>query len=450
MPTPPRGTHSAAPRQEAPAPTSATLHDEQPQPEAVKPQAREERLIARMLDRVSRARGLSAKSAVPGAVLDRTKLILRVKAHVDKEVPHDAIVNEGLVQQLLGFIPTRFDYEAATYALLESQLAGFYEPADRTMYMAADLDDENATATLAHELVHALQDQYWNLAPRSKYEPGRDDETSAFSALAEGDATSAMADTLLSQARPGATALDLPDELFVVQVIGGVSTGATAEAPHIMRMSLVAPYVDGTLFVHALRRKGGWALVNRAWERPPETTEQVLHVGKWEAHEPAIHVEAPTFKSLGPGWATVDADTYGELGLRLFLGEWLGSERAAADASGWGGDRGVLVKKGDAYAFALHLRYDDARPKPADAYAARLYAELAPAMAKTAGPRRLNPNAASTSVCVERSSLGPLVVARRGRDIFILAGPVTVSPKGWTANAHCDLSRAWLDELERP
>ena len=31
------------------------------------------------------------------------------------------------------------------------------------MYMASDLGDEEAEATLAHELVHALQDQRWNL-----------------------------------------------------------------------------------------------------------------------------------------------------------------------------------------------------------------------------------------------------------------------------------------------
>jgi hypothetical protein len=426
---------------------------------AEKGDSREERLIGRMLERVSRVRMLGAKKSVPGAVLPRDALIARVKLHVEREVPHEAIVQEGIVQQLLGFIPTHFDYEAETYALLNSQLAGFYEPADGTMYMAADLDDENATATLAHELVHALQDQQWNLGPRSKYTPGQDDRSTAFSALAEGDATSAMADLLVGSAKPGATALDMPDELFAEQVIGGMSAGPTATAPRVMRMSLVAPYIDGTLFVRALRRKGGWAAVNRAWENPPITTEQILHVEKWEAHEPPIAIDDPPFGTLGTGWAVADDDTYGELGARIWFGEWVGAARAAGLAAGWGGDRGALVKDGSAYAFAWHLRYDDAKPKPADAYAARAFAELVPAIEKV-GARRTDGSSRAPAprrdlreqepkgfACIERGELGPLTVGRRGRDLFILAGPANVSPKGWTSAGHCAKARLWMAEI---
>jgi hypothetical protein len=420
--------------------------------EAPKAPSREERLIARMLERVSHARGLTPKKGVPGVTLGRSALIARVKSHVDKEVPHEAIIEEGLIQQLLGFIPPHFDYEAATYALLEAQLAGFYEPADGTMYMAADLDDENAFATLAHELVHALQDQYWDLAPRSKYVPGQDDKSTAFSGLAEGDATSAMADVMIGQAKPGATALDMPDELFAEQIIGGMSGGPTAEAPHVMRMALVAPYIDGTLFIHALRRKGGWAAVNRAWENPPETTEQLLHVDKWSAHEAALAVADPTFDALGPGWSVAEADTYGELGVRLTLGEWLGAGPAGPLAGGWGGDRAVLVKKGDAYALAWRVRYDDAqsasKARASDAYAARAFLALGPAIEKLGrGPGKTHPTTPSSTVCIERRELGPLLVARHGRDIVVLAGPANVSAKGWSSAGKCDTARRWATEI---
>lgn len=424
-----------------------------------KSESREQRLVAQMLERVSRARGLAARRPVPGVVLGRNALIARVKAHVDREVPHEAIVEEGIVQQLLGFIPARFDYEAETYALLGAQLAGFYEPTDGTMYMAADLDGENATATLAHELVHALQDQHWDLAPRSKYVPGQDDRSTAFSALAEGDATSAMADLLVGGAKPGATALDLPDELYTDQVIGGMSAGPTASAPHVMRMSLAAPYIDGTLFVHALRRKGGWQAVNQAWENPPVTTEQVLHLDKWEAHEPALAVDNPPFAALGAGWVVANNDTYGELGLRISLGEWVGALRAGALAAGWGGDRGALVRGGSAYALAWHIRYDEAKPKPADAYAARAFSELVPAIEKLGGHR---PDASSAApsrraegkddskafFCIERGELGPLALGRQGRDLLILAGPANVSSKGWASAGHCAKARAWILEIE--
>src|SRR5262249_4104934 len=131
--------------------------------------SKEESLIAHALREVALVRGLAPKHPVPGRVLARDALIDRVKEHVAREIPPEAIRQEGLLLQLLGLLPEKFDYAAETFALLEAQLAGFYEPADETMYMAADLDGDNAEATLAHELVHALQDQHFDLKARGKY-----------------------------------------------------------------------------------------------------------------------------------------------------------------------------------------------------------------------------------------------------------------------------------------
>jgi hypothetical protein len=212
---------------------------------------------------------------------------------VARELPPEAIRNEGLGLQLLGFIPTRFDFEEATYKLLRDQMEGYYEPADGTMYMANDLGAEDAEATLAHELVHGLQDQRWNLEERSKYRPGEGDRSEAVSSLAEGDATSAMFDVMigLDLSRGGRTAVDLSDDALSEQIRAEMNQAPAASAPHVMRTSLVAPYLYGTLFVHALRRRGGWEAVNRAWDDAPTTTEQILHVEKWLAHEPPLKVD---------------------------------------------------------------------------------------------------------------------------------------------------------------
>jgi hypothetical protein len=154
-----------------------------------------------------------------------------------------------------------------------------------------------------------------------------------------------------------------------------------------------------------------------------------------------------------------DDDTYGELGVRIAFGEWVGAARAGGLAAGWGGDRGALVKNNSAYAFAWHIRFDDAKPKAADAYAARAFSDLAPAIEKL-GARRPDGSLPQTPrraaheseprgfVCVERGEVGPLAIGRRGRDLFILAGPANVSPKGWTAAGRCAKARAWLGEIE--
>jgi hypothetical protein len=398
-----------------------------------------------MLRRVEHARGLDAKKPVPGVLLDRPALIARVKSHVSRELPPEAIRNEGLALQLLGFVPTQFDYEAAEYQLLQDQLAGYYEPADGTMYMASDLGDDEAEATLAHELVHALQDQRWNLEDRSKYRPGDGDRSEAVSALAEGDATSAMFDVMIARAAPGAgkTALDMRDDDFSEQIRQGMNQGPGANAPHVMRTSLAAPYIYGTLFVHSLRRAGGWEAVNRAWTDPPTTSEQILHVDKWTAHEGAIAVAAPPFATLGAGWSAADEDSEGELGTRIAFEEWMDPKAAARAAADWGGDRGVLLTKGDLAAFAWRLRFDKGT-KGKDDRSGRAFAAVTQALDKTLGPAPMHEAAFS---CRERSDRGPLAVSRAGSDLVLVAGPASTVSAGWSSAGDCAMARKWTREI---
>jgi hypothetical protein len=437
---------AASHAQVAPAAPTASVP---PDPASVG-DARERRLIAKMLKQVEAARGFASRRAVPGKVLERGALIARVKDHVAQEVPPEAIRNEGLSLQLFGFVPLQFDYQAAEYKLLEDQLAGYYEPADGTMYMADDLPEDEAKATLAHELVHALQDQRWDLGTRSKYRPGDGDRSEAVSALAEGDATSAMFDVMIAEPAPGVlssgrSAVDMPDEVFVAQIREGIASGPGADSPHVMRTSLAAPYVYGTLFIHALRRQGGWAAVNRAWDNPPTTTEQIMHVAKWVAHEVPLAVTAPTFAALGTGWKVSDEDSEGELGTRLGYEEWMSEDDAAHASEGWGGDREVLVVNGDRAAFAWRLRYDPGT-KSNDDRAVAAFAAVSRGIDRTL---RAAPSASDAAFdCHERPERGPIAVARFAADLVFIAGPTTTAPGGaWKSAGDCALARRWSKEI---
>jgi hypothetical protein len=442
---PPGSSASARVPPAASSPSASGVPSASVAPAPSKEQPREQRLIARMIKRVANARGLDAKKSVPGVLLDRPALIARVKEHVSKELPPEAIRDEGLELQLFGFVPTQFDYEAAEYQLLQDQLAGYYEPADGTMYMASDLGDEEADATLAHELVHALQDQRWNLEERSKYRPGDGDRSEAVSALAEGDATSAMFDVMIARAAPGSgkTAVDMPDEVFAEQIREGMNQGPGANAPHVMRSSLAAPYIYGTLFVHALRRRGGWEAVNRAWDDPPSTSEQIMHLDKWLAHEGQLKVDAPAFTTLGAGWKVADEDSEGELGARLAFEEWMDPKAAAEVSVGWGGDRGVLLTNGDRAAFAWRLRYDRGA-KSKDERAVKAFAAVTRALGKALGPA----NASDASfACRERTDRGPIAIARSGADLVFVLGPATTAAGAWKSAGDCALARKWTREI---
>jgi hypothetical protein len=435
----PTSTPSKTPALPAGPPSATTSLAPSPAPDP-----RENRLVARMLQHVEVARHLQAKKEVPGVLLERSALIARVKEHVSRELPSQAIHNEGLALQLFGFIPTDFDYEAAEYQLLQDQLAGYYEPADGTMYMANDLGEEEAEATLAHELVHALQDQRWDLEGRSRYRPGEGDHSEAVSALAEGDATSAMFDVMIERAAPGRgkSAIDLPDEVFAQQIREGMNQGPGANAPRVMRSSLAAPYIYGTLFVHALRRRGGWPAVDRAWDDAPVTSEQVMHPEKWLSHEPPMALAAPTFATLGDGWRVADDDSEGELGTRIAFEEWMDAKTAASISAGWGGDRGVLLENADRAAFAWRLRYDPGKAK--DDLTKHAYALVSRALDTSLGVSQMQDGAFA---CRERADRGPLAVARAGADLVFVMGPVRIAPGGWSSAGDCTLARRWVREL---
>lgn len=404
------------------------------------------REVARTLEVVSRLRGVAVKRPVPGVRLGRTELVGKVKDKAMREVPPDALRREGELLQLFGFAPESFDYVAETMALLEEQLEGFYEPADGTMYLASDLRGEEAKAALAHELVHALQDQSWDLRSRSTYRPGRSDETLALAALAEGDATSAMVDFMLESQHK--TALDLPESATRALMSGASAAGAAASVPHILRSSLVAPYIEGLGFVHGLRQKGGWAAVDRAWARPPVSTEQILHVEKWEANELPLKIAAPPAASLGAGFALDDEDTFGELGLALAFGEWLSEKDAHVAASGWGGDRSSVWVRGHEMAAAIRVRFDDgsALGKPS-AYADRALQKVSLGLKRKLGPAAID---TPETICFERARLGPLALSKKDRDLVLALGPARVGGPGaggWASAGTCAQAKKWVSEI---
>ncbi len=404
-------------------------------------ETKESKAVARTLVRVSQLRGVTASRPVPGVKLERDELVGRIKDKAMREYPPEALRREGQLLQLFGFAPASFDYLGEMMKLLGSQLEGFYEPNNGTMYLAADLKGKEAQATLAHELVHALQDQNWDLKSRSTYRPGKGDETLALACLAEGDATSLMMDFVMSE--QDKTALDLPEPMLRELMKSGMNGEAIRNVPHILRSSLIAPYVDGLSFIHALRRKGGWEMVDRVWAKPPVTTVQVLHLEKWEAHEPALVLAAPTAAALGSGWKLDDEDTFGELGFVLTYEEWLPAAEARSAASGWGGDRSAVYTRSDDFAFAVHTRFDPgAKARAGEAQNAMT--KLVTGMKKKLGKAAID---TADTLCFERADRGPLLVARKDLDLVLLAGPATNTASTWTSASTCATAKKWSTEI---
>lgn len=388
-----------------------------------------DKIVAAALTETSRVRELSVLGAVRGVTLSRKEMAVQVKGAIDREIPPDVVAAQGELLVALGVAPVDFDYVAALVSLMSSQLAGYYEPSEKTMYLASDLGAPERAATLSHELVHALQDQHYDLGKLLDYHPDASDAQTAVHALAEGDATSAMLDQLL--ASRGVKATDLSEQLLGVQVRAAAEFAAgTTDVPDILKRSLVAPYVDGIGLVHFLRRRGGWAEVDRIWKTPPTSTEQLLHPEKLISREEPLVIAAPPSPAGGPHDVAL-VDVLGEQSVRLLLEEWLPRAVAEASAGGWGGDRLAVFHSDDRFAIAIHLRADSSEA------AARQAAGLLRGVAAQGGATR------GAAPCVERPDRGPIRVERRGRDVVLVAGPYHRVGRSVTAAASCVEAAEW-------
>lgn len=384
---------------------------------------------------VSRLRGLEPKGELKGMRVAEAELLAHVQRSVRLERPAVALRGTEAMLVGLGLVPPDFDFEKTMLGLLSSSLAGLYEPRLKMMLLRDHLGPAEAHVTLLHELVHGLQDQYFDLTEVVEFRDDDSDVSSAVSSLAEGDATSAMLDGILPD---GQTALAISEDEIEKQFF---SQAPSSTAPPIVIRSLFAPYVDGLRFVNALRRRGGWEEVDEAWRYSPKSTEQILHLDKFDAREVPIAVSLPTAPSAD--YQLLFHDIWGEQSLRIVLQEWLVAEEAAAAAAGWGGDRIVAFSNENDIVVAWDLRMDTQKD------AIELERALQKALSSSPGstskaPLGLPPNGTSDApvLCSSPPSTDvQLAVAREGTLVRVRTAPFD---RVKNHSGGCSAAQRWL------
>lgn len=403
---------------------------------------------------IAQIRGLPSKYPVKGRLIARDEIEAYLRQQIDEEAPADVVAATEALLYGFGSVERNFDYRATVVSLMTTQLLGFYDPEQKAFFVAGELSGDEADITLWHELVHALQDQHYDLAKLTDWHPDLGDQQAAVHALAEGDATSAMLDAMLKPR--GGTALDFPESLMRAESVLG---SAALSAPPILVRSLLAPYIDGLSFANDLRRRGGFAAVDEAWRTPPISTEQLLHVEKYLAYEPPLVVSLPPPPPHAPELVERFHDVMGEQTLRILFEEWLPARTAASSASDWGGDRLAAFSDEARQRWALgwHLRFDSvaAAERAAEAFArgAPLTVRLdAPESPEAKAPRGIPPRTRiiGDKVCQARHEQGPLAMVRRGRDLGVAVGPFNRDGVAVSPDPDCKSALAWAARIAAP
>jgi hypothetical protein len=313
-----------------------------------------ETTLAQMQQEIAELTGVPFLAPVDVEYVDAEGLSRYLSELVDEEYPEpDAAIDERLLRAL-DLLPMDTTLRSLRVQLMEENVLGFYDtrPEHRRLFAVSAherLDPANQMV-LAHELRHALQDQHLQLhALLSKEVSDFDDRTLALLSLFEGDATFVMEHYLRQRVPEQRRRPLVPLAKGPLPPVQG--------APAVLRDQLVMPYIRGRDFVLHLWQREGWAGVRRAWDAPPESTEQVLHPERYDERDRPITVQVPA----GPeGALPLRTGVLGE----LLVSSLLGCEGGACTgAAGWGGDAyGLWDVDG-----RTHLSWSTAWDTPADA-----------------------------------------------------------------------------------
>jgi hypothetical protein len=214
---------------------------------------------------------------------------------------------QNALYRIQGLVGPNFDLYAAAPDLLIRTVIGLYIPETKRVIVRGDQLTPAARTVLAHELTHALQDQYFDLGR----DFARSGQLDSFRAAAEADAVSvedAYRATLSPADQAAADAAEKADAPTAAQL---------KRFPPALFDVQAFPYVVGPTFLDAVRAARGQAGVDEALAHPPSRDAEILQPDRYLNKTPVV---AATVPSLGPGEEEVESADLGELGLLELLG----------------------------------------------------------------------------------------------------------------------------------
>lgn len=328
-PPPPAGTSTPFP-----SPTPTPTPPPTPTPLGVSPEL--ESALDGIIATVVALRELELLHDVDRSFMTRVELeaFLREELEEDRE----EILEDQELLAVLGLIPQDMDLYQLILDLYTEQVLGLYDTDTDQMYVIGESEELGPLeeTTFAHEYVHALQQQHFDIHALLESMEDDSEASAALIALVEGDA-------YLLHFRYVIEILGLE----TVQAARGPDEGSPVfdGAPYAVKQHFLFPAVQGIPFVTALFLTGGLNAVNAAYSDPPVSTEQVLHLEKYLEREKPRPVSLPDIAgALGAGWREIDSDVLGEFFLRTYLETGIEDGLALDAAAGWAGDRYALLE----------------------------------------------------------------------------------------------------------
>jgi hypothetical protein len=342
-----------APAQQAPAPDAGEHH-------VTKAEAKELfRSIDGILQFASEHTGLPILHPVKKKLATREEVARYVEERLKEQESGERLNRSALPLKKLGLLPRDFNLRQYMLSLYKEQVEGWYDSRRKTVYLLDWVAPEAQKPVMAHELVHALQDQsfglekWLNIAKDSKDDSAQialEEQRVARQSVVEGQAMIALFDYQRSSSGQSVeSAPDLADSKKLSMLDEG-STPMYAQAPIYLREAMLFPYSYGAEFVRTvLVKRGKQAAFAGAFEHPPSDSRQIMEPATYLAAEPQPRMKVvPLDYVLGPQWRREDVAGIGEIDLSVILRQWGGKEVEARLSPAWRGGYYMALSKKNA------------------------------------------------------------------------------------------------------
>ncbi len=293
--------------------------------------------LENILNNVEQIRGLKRTEDIKVNFLDKQGLKQKLTDELLAVDSTEETYKQEILLKTLKLIGSDVDLFELLNSMYLQNIMGYYDIETREIYLISESNiiTPSIELTLAHEYVHALQQQHFDILTLTKNVEGRTENESGLLALIEGDATYVELKYLDKY-------LGKEDKQKLLQHTYTPSPGY--DMPAILEKIMLFPYGDGFSLVTNILSKGSLSKLNESYNQPPITTEQVIHPRKYFAQETAPEIELPDIETvLGQEWSILHQEVLGEFFLKAYLEIVTNKSIAATSSSGWEGDKYQLL-----------------------------------------------------------------------------------------------------------
>lgn len=292
--------------------------------------------------------GLPILHPVKKKLATREEVAKYVEKRMKEQESTERLDHSAQALKKLGLLPRDFNLREYMLNLYKEQVEGWYDAHNKTVYLLDWVAPDVQKPVMAHELVHALQDQSYdlenwlNIRKDTTDVTGQmilDEQRAARQSIIEGQAMIVLYDYQLAAVGQTVESAPAVADAMRAAILDEDSTPMYAQAPIFLREALIFPYSYGTDFAIAvLVKRGKQAAFAGVLEHPPLDTHQIMEPAAYLSGEPQIqfHV-ADLEKVLGSDWHRDDFSGIGEVDLRVICRQWGGKEIAARLTPAWRG-----------------------------------------------------------------------------------------------------------------